>query len=394
MRRTRTPTCQGLPGWAYGVGLVGAICFGQTCPGDDVWVGQPGRVALRYSDVTIQGDEGGKLVFRTRAGTTVSKPIEQIARIRIEDVVQIDQAEQALDRRDHAAAIAPFEQALRRAGSDWLKTYLHAKLVVCYDAEGRLPEATTSWIEVLRRWPTYAETLQPKRLHAKGSPLHRQTLNLIESALTKPDLSAEVGKSLRKLRSAIWRIEGDPRADAAGEPDRAEANRPVESAERSREQSTSETKVPTEGVDVVGGLGRATRLAESGRHDEALEEIHRALVGIPEYHRKAYLPRLLVAKANSLLARAEALAKEGKTEAARREFIHGGLAAMQVVTFFPESPSFIEALYLVGRCHEKIGRTKQAIELYRECRAYAVGRGQADWKRRATQALERLDAKP
>jgi hypothetical protein len=107
-----------------------------------------------------------------------------------------------------------------------------------------------------------------------------------------------------------------------------------------------------------------------------------------------YLPQLLVLKAECLLARGDALVKDKKMEQARREYVHGGLAAMHVVTFFPESLSFIEALYLAGQCHEKIGRKGQAIALYRECKDYAIGRERPEWRRRAAQAMERLDAKP
>jgi tetratricopeptide (TPR) repeat protein len=369
-------------------------CLTQRLRADDVWVGQAGRSPLKYNDVSIRGEQAGELFFRSRAGNVISKPMEQIVRIRVDGEAQLDRAEQAFEKHDLRAAIPAYERASRETRQNWLKSYVTARLVACYDAEGRLADAVKAWIETLRTWPTYGAMIRPGKLQTKGSPLHGQALALIEAAPAAGPLSPEAVRSLKQLHAAILQIEQGRPSTTSRTAGSETAEQPEASGPAGEKELAAAGAGPAGKVDVAVALGKAKNLAERREYDEALDEIQRAIKDLPERRKKAYLPELLVLKAECLLARGDAFAKADKAEQARQEYLYGGLAAMQVVAFFPEGASLVEALYLVGQCHERIGRTEQAVSLYRECRDYAIGRGRPEWGRRAAQSLERLGAKP
>jgi len=396
MIRNATFRCGRWSACGRAFGLVVPLVVAVPADGDDVWVGRKGGSPLRYSEVDIRGEQAGELVFRVRSGSIVSKPLEQVARSYVEGEAQLNQAEQAFSQGNSAAAIPAYEATAEQAKQKWLRSYALARLVGCYSAEGRLVDAVKAWLEVLKTWPTYGTLIQPDRLQGKGSPQHRESLVLIDGVLAGGDLSSEVVRAIKKLQLAIWKVEQDPRANEA---ERRAATKPT-GGSTSRRPGKAEKEDSEEGGapsardsgDTAADLAKANRLADAGKYDEALEVIQEALERIPEDQRKAYLPRLLAAKAAGLLARGDALTKDNKPEEAAREYVYGGLAAMHVVAFFPDSISFIESLYLAGLCHEKIGRNGQAIALYQECKEHATGRGRPEIARRATEALQRLKA--
>lgn len=378
--------------WTWS-GVIALAWLGvATASADDVWVGQPGRKPLKYSSVEIRGDQAGELVFRGRAGNLLSKPVEQIARVNVADEPDVGKAESLFEDGDHEAALPLYERVARKTEQKWLKRYATARLVTCYDETGRLGDAVRAWIETLKVWPTYALTLRPIRPAEKGSKLNAEALALIAEAL-EGDLTSAVRGAIEKLQTAIWRAEGDPRAEAAVKERVGDRSERAEPDKRPAAREEPAPTAPKRRTDASGALARATRLADDGRHAEAVALINETIPGVSERRRKNYLPRLLTLKANCLLAMGDALAEAGKDDQARRHYVYGGLAAMHVVTFFDESQSFVEMLFLAARCHEKIGRKKLAIALYKECGEFAVGKERGKWKRQAAQALERLDVK-
>ncbi len=359
--------------------LAAALGVAARVSADDVWVGRPGRTALKYSSVRIRGDVAGELAFSTQVGTPVSKPIEQIVRVHVDGQDVLNRAEELFEQGKHADAIAPYEKAISQIEKPWLKRYVTAKLTRCYDAAGRLADATRAWIETLEVWPTYAGRLTPTKLGPKGSKVNQEALSALDAAL-KGKLSPEAQTAVRKLHAAIQQTEG--------------GGAPAVPASAPGPDRTPPTEVSASGVPPARALANAAGLLKEGRHDAAVAEVNRGILGLSETSRDSYLPRLLALKAAALLAKGEALAKANNADEARRQFVYAGLAGMHVVAFYPESNSFIESLYLVGQCHEGIGRVRQAVALYRECREYAIGRSKPKYERLATQALGRLDAKP
>lgn len=373
-----------LPGAVLLTAALSAV--GPLARGDDVWAGSPGRRPLKYSAVEIRGDQDGVLAFRAKGGNLVYKPIEQVVRVHVDRQADLNQAEELYEAADYASAIELYESVAGKAEQTWLKRLATARLIVCYDVGGRFGDAVQAWVATLKIWPSYALSHRPVKPGEKGSKANKQALDAL-SAAAKNELAPAAMQAIKDLQSAVWKAEGDSRGTApgkAGQPD-------AESSGRPRGEQQASTSSGT--VDVVSALGKATRLAEDGHYDRALTEINGAIAGVSERHRQAYVPRLLALKAQCLLAQGDKLAAAKKTDEARLQYVYGGLAAMQVVASFPESPSFVECLYLTGQCHEKIGRTKLAVSLYQECKEFAIGRKHPKLERLATQALERLDAK-
>ncbi len=392
MRRPQRTAPRATYRWVDLVCFVVVLVAGGRASADDVWVGKPGRKPLKYSSVRIQGDEGGELVFRTRTGNEVSKPIEQIARVNVDDEDALNEAEELFASREYDDAIRGYEKARTQTDRPWLRRYVTARLIVCYDAEGRLVDAVKAWVETIKVWPTYGVGLAPEKLGRKGSQAHRQALDQIKQALSG-DLTPVATRAVKRLRAAIWRVEQDPRAGAVDQDEPPKPDRTGRDQSGVRPRDRTAAARPTETVNVSETLASARRLMDDRRYDQAVSQINRAISSVTEQRGVKQLHRLLAQKGTCLMAQGDALAGDDKADQARRAYVHGGLAAMHVVTFFPQSASFIECLYLVAKCHEKIGRTKQAIALYRECREFAIGRKQPKWKNLSTEALKRLDVK-
>jgi tetratricopeptide (TPR) repeat protein len=369
--------------------LVAIVCAGGSIVrADDVWAATPGRRPLKYSSVQIRGDQNGVLAFRPKRGKLIHKPMEQVVRVRVEGQADLNQAEELFADGDCASAVELYESVAKQAQQTWLKRLATGRLIGCYEADDRFGDAVRCWVATLKVWPSYALSHQPTRSGEKGSQANKQALESL-AEVEKTELAPAAAKVVKKMQTTIWKVEGDPRGAAAP----AEAEQSPESYTEAPPAKAEAPRKPTGSVDVIYVLGQATRLAEAGHHDRALTEINRAIAGCPERKRDAYLPRLLALKAQCLLAKGDALAKGNKAEQARRQHVYAGLAAMQVITFFPESPSFIDCLYLTGQCHERIGRTKLAASLYQECKEFAIGRKRPKLERLSAQALERLDVK-
>jgi len=358
---------------------------GRPALADDVWIRGSRQTPTKRGSVRIRGDRSEKLLFSSRGGTPLSRPIGQVVRIRVDGEPKLDEAEALFQDGDYAKAIAPYERVRTQTSQAWLKRYVTARSVTCYDAEGQLADAIKAWVETLAVWPTYGLTLRPKNLADKGPDAHEEALGVLGDALADENLAEEVRQAIEGLQAAIKRAgPGSPGA----EPQRA---RPAQS-DRSADRSADEA-APTERVNVVEVLGNANRLSKAGRYDEAVQEINRAMPAMTGKRRKTSMPQFLALKARCLLAKGDALTDANKKEQAKRAYVYGGLAAMHVVAFFPESQLFVEALYLTARCHERIGLTDQAAGLYTECREYAIGRGRSEWKVKSVEALERLGVK-
>ncbi len=368
---------------------------------DDVWIGQPGKSAMKYSDVDIQGEQAGQLVFQTRAGATVSKTLDQVLRVHIQDNEALDKAEQMLERRDYDRALPALEEVSKAATAKWLRAYAQARLVVCYGAKGRMADTVRAWIEVLKVWPTYGASLLPKKPARLDATAVREVMVLIDEAVQAGNLSESAIKSLGRLRASL--SDGRPPTTAAGtRPERAASapkDRPPEDS-GTAPPSSKEPDEPGEDeqgdmpkLSVSAAVTKATDLAQEQKYDEALSIINQAIGSTPKNDRKIYLPRLLTLKASTYMAKAEAAETAERGDEARQDCLHAGLAAMHVVAFYQDSPAVVEAIFLAARCHEKIGRRDQAASLYRECTEYATGRGQSEWGRRAKEALGKLETK-
>ncbi len=358
----------------------------RTALADDVWVRGSRQTPTKRGSVRIRGDRSEKLLFVSRGGTPLSRPIGQVVRIHLDGEPKLDEAEALFQEGDCAKAIVPYELVRARTSHAWLKRYVTAKLVTCHDAAGHLADAIKAWVETLAAWPTHGLTLRPKNLTDKGPEAHEEALRMLADALADENLAEEARQAIEGLQAAVKRAgPGSPGAV----PQRA---RPAQS-DRPDDRSGDEA-APTERVNVVEVLGNANRLFKAGRYDEAVQEINRAMPAMAGKRLKTSMPQFLVLKARYLLAKGDALADANKKDEAKRAYVYAGLAAMHVVTFFPESQPLVEALYLTARCHERIGLRDQAAALYAECREYAIGRGRSEWKAKSAEALERLDVKP
>ncbi len=373
------------------VAVAAGLLVAAPLRADDVWVATAGRKPLRYGSVKVRGYRAGHLVFLGRMGGAVLKPLTEVTRIQVEGQDELNLAENLYAEGQFPEAAKAYQSLVDVDDPDWIAPFAHARLVVCHDETGQFAQAVASWVKLLEVWPVHAVARPPVTLGAKGSQVNKQALTRL-TAVLKRELQPAAARSAKELQLALWKIEGDPRAEAAKQ---ALAEKTAEKPEPGPDRETRpERAQPDRAGNVAILRSQASRLAQTGRYEEALPAINRAVAAVSQASAQRYLPGLLTLKATCHLGRAAELEKAGRTDAATRHRVSAGLAAMRVVTFFPENPAMIECLYLAGRVHEEIGQTKLAITLYRECKEYAVGRNQATWEKQATDALERLDVKP
>lgn len=391
MRRTRQTNNVTRPG-AILLCVVTVLCAAAWVRADDVWVAAAGRRALRYGSVKIRGYRAGHLIFLGRMGGAVLKPLTDVARIQVDGQDELNHAETRYADGKFSEAAKVYQTLLDTDDPDWIAPFVHARLVVCADQTGHFAQAIASWVELLKVWPIHAIAQPPAKIGPKGSEANKQALAMLDSVL-KTELRPEAVQAAKEMQLALWKIEGDPRAQAAEKELMQQAADRREPSSEGGSGAADATQAEPAGGNVGILRSQASRLVQAGEFEQALPEINRAIAAVGEAQVKRYMPSLLTLKATCHMALADKLAESGGVDAARRHYVSAGLAAMRVVAFFPENPTMIECLHLAGRVHENIGQTELAYALYQECKEYAVGRNQATWEKQATDALERLDAK-
>jgi thioredoxin-like negative regulator of GroEL len=345
-----------------------------------------------FRKVQVINFRHGRLHFRGLSKEILRKPLDEIARFKIDAFPMLSNAE-ALIRTDAEASISAYQQALEQADKPWLRDLIRARLIEACDRAGRFDQAVALFIELLREKPALATNLAPRHPGDPGSPINtkarRQLSNARESmqarVMVEPlqTLSLELllFDDVDPLPPEFAPPASQPTADFSGEA--SPATQP--SAEPPLLFGPVEQHAPAAAVPDDRGLieaapprlppdsfvlSGARQAFERGNPRRAARLLERALPYLADHQSDNW--RLLLGRCRIELGQLARAADE--LLALAESTLDHSLAA--------------NALYYVGVAHERMDRADVAAAIYREL----LQRGDlpAELRQPAQRSLNRL----
>jgi len=131
LRRART--------FASGFTIVCLIVTPKFASADSLFLGNS-----EIEDVSFQFFRGGKLFYLDSSRRIEQVPVEDIGRLKFDELPRLDDAERALSRGDLDDALDELLASMARAQSDVQRTWLHARLAGVHDRLGDFLEAASN----------------------------------------------------------------------------------------------------------------------------------------------------------------------------------------------------------------------------------------------------------
>lgn len=340
------------------VWAVGGVIFLPTAGrADQIVIGETNLPGAK-----IRAFTNGQLEFLTAEGELQSAWISDIDLIiadRGSTFADFNQAERYLAGGEPEKAIVRYRRTLHLSEAFW-SDLIAARLLMAYDRAGRIDQATSSFVQVVRgQWsgPPAAAHLIPQTIPTTRTAKTVRAVGHLDAALARTPREDE-RMVLELLRFKILHRTGDQRA---GE----------------RAEHLAGMIIPKshccERVFAVQ-LAALEEALSTRVEPEALAGLDRAIRDCPE----SMLPSFLVLKGQALL----------RTASTREDVIRASWAFMRVVIHLPDDPRAAEALYGAATAVERIGRREKAVELLTDCLARKGVR--ADIRQAAEAALKRL----
>jgi len=318
---------------------------------------------LPYPGARIVEVAKGELTFAVQGSPVrITKPLDQIVLIGIDDKPAFNQAEQARTI-DPAKAVALYDKAGESAVNLWEKRLISYRRLDALGRAGLIARWAQEWSQLLEGTEAPAAMkLKPARMGDESET--KEAIKSLTAALEKAgDIEA---------RAAMGVLVEQLKAHLSGKT----TSRPVEpgKAPTGNGGTTDGATVKPSGT---GMLGLIENLINAGEAARAMAEIDRYM----EIANSRELPRVMFLAGVARL-------KVHQTTGAREMLPEAGVMFMKVVVFFPRSNDALEALYLAGQVSELLGDSTGAIAAYT-----MVGARYPDSKSEfAKRAAERLNA--
>jgi tetratricopeptide (TPR) repeat protein len=285
--------------------------------------------------VEVKGMSDSQVRYVTSAGLLLTRPMETLEGLRLQQYPLLSKAQDALDRGDDEQAQSLLNQVYAQAKEDWLRDYVRMLRVAALARLDRAGEAAGVYIDmVVSDTPLMflQDSLSPAVARADAE-VRLQVIDLIKAA--EQAVSPQRQGFLLKL------------SEAAGEPARALV----------ASEGATVKAIPRNGLALSSSTppGTIANLFSSGQYQQALLAADEALTQPGKTSAELYL------KGMAQLALAEQTSDPAGYKSA-------GLSFMRVVTYFLRSavagPAWLEAGYV----HQRIGRPDIAARLYQRAR--------------------------
>lgn len=285
--------------------------------------------------VEVKGMSDGQVRYLTSAGLLLTRSMETLEGLRLQQYPLMSQAQDALDRGDDEQAQSLLNQVYAQAKEGWLRDYVRMQRVAALARLDRAGEAAGVYVDmVVSDTPLMflQDSLSPAVARADAE-VRLQVIDLVKAA--EQAVSPQRQGFLLKL------------SEAAGKPARAIA----------ASEGATIRAIPRGGLTLSSSTppGTIANLFTSGQYKQAVAAADEALTQPGKTSAELYL------KGMAQLALAEQTSDQAGYKTA-------GLSFMRVVTYFPRSavagPAWLEAGYV----HQKIGRPDIAARLYQRAR--------------------------
>ena len=298
-----------------------------------------------FNDVTVRDVVEGKLVYVAADGTERVRSLADVRGLKLTAFPDSEAADEALQAKDYDQALEIFDAIAAKSRRPWVRHWALWHKVAALDKLDRPAEAVEAYLELVR---------------GKADPYFLASPPL-ESLQAAPDARRkDIAARLRGLRRTL--AKGPAREpfekmlellDAERRPANAPATAPegAPGGAAAKPTETGPAAVMTSAIDAADPV---TRLLHDGQFDKALTETTRRLSNKE--------PRM----AMRLYQRGLAQLHLAERSDDRRLYLDAGLSFMRVAAYFPRSSYAGPALVEAGVVHEKIGRHKLAVKLWRK----------------------------
>ena len=392
------------------IGLAAAamvLALATTAPADKVTL----KSGLPYDPVTVSDVSGGVIAFRIAAGSSVSKPLADVAVIELTGQDAFNQAEKLLAEGKAADAAEAYLAVEKSLADGWKKALVRYRLMAAYDAAGQFDKAVKLWLEIAQAKPDPGNLgYRPSKFPAAGSTERAKVIEMLQAELKKTPSQA-VQEAIAKL---LADMKEGPKAET---PAAAPAPTPVkeqpatrtatqvkpagpkETAKQpefpgvqpefpgtgkpERPAATERPERPGAGAPAVAGASLIRQADEAIRNNRYSDAV-KLLESNVDRLSSADLPGGLycLGKAQLELAR-----KNTRAEEAREGSLKAGLNLMRVAVHFGASEYAPRALLAAGEVNEQLGNLRAAQAAYE---AVVKNYGETEFAKAAKDAIENV----
>lgn len=330
-------------------------------------------------DVSIQGIEGGQVLYVNRVGTELSRPLGGVQGMRLTNFPQLGQAEEAAERGDRRGEIEKLNHVRSRTNTQWLRNWVGYRLVAGYNDLGMAAEAMDVYLRLaMEQAPVYYLAHPPLESVGRADKGTQEQLRQ-RIAETMELLDPSQAAAVRQLLEAI--SPDTPLGGAGldgGDPSGGQAATTQNPAGNGEPPPTTPSALHLTLAKDLDVGDPVTIMLIHGQFEEALSQANKLMENDGEK-----LPMRLYQRGIALLN----LAQDDNDDPKRYQ--DAGLSFMSVVAYFPKSsyvaPSIVEA----GLVHQRIGRAGIARKLLDQASAIL---DPEDDPRYAARLQELLDA--
>ena len=332
---------------------VAALCLAPAAlRADTVWTRTGANTPIPIEGTVTQIAEG-KLQMQGKNGNLVTRPLDQVWRVKVDSEPALSEAEEAFEQNKFDVAAAAYDRALASTKKDWVRDRAAERLVVAAEKAGQFPLQAAAYAQIALRDPIGAADKKP----------------------VVPADKAQVAKAIPFVERAFATKATDPLRGFLGEL--------YVAAERF--DDLNKLTPPGAAKDPAIIVLQATATAKKGNPAAAIQSIeqNKALITQPDQQFEALF---------TLAQAKEALA--GTDPAKMQE---AALAYMRVVAHFgtKNDPRVVDSLNRTAGLLERTGQPAEAATMYAQVAADPRAKARPGLAAEAQKNADRLKgAKP
>jgi TolA-binding protein len=314
---------------------------------DTVYISSTGTGSgVPSPNAKIKNVADGQLTYTAFSGNDVSKPLDQVVRIEVDNEPALNAAEQAFVDQKWNAAVDGYIKVARATNKPWLKDWATVRLLTAAQKSNRFDAASTAYIGMLLRDPAAAAKYKPQFPDASSSYLDG-AITEATNALGTNDITDRQKLGLLNYLSDLYTA----KKDSAGQ-DRIQ--------QQIDEILAKDPSNPAAGQAIARrALTNAQRALDSKDYARAVSEIDTAKTRFID----------LSQQADALFILAEAKYAQAAAKRDANDLRDAALAYMRVVANFkdaPNHPHVVESLLKTATIEEQLGDPAAAQLLYQQ----------------------------
>lgn len=194
------------------VAIASALALAAVADADTVTLRLPdSTVTEQFSNAKVSSIENGAITFSTSDGRTLTKKMDLVADLSLDDEPAFDQAMRDFQANRLDRAADEFEQTIQKTDKPWLRTFCAPRLADAANRTGRFDEAVEAYILIIQSDPAEAAKYRPS-VPGPGSDALDPAAASLQSAADAPGLMPEQEQALLALLLEVQRARHDEQA--------------------------------------------------------------------------------------------------------------------------------------------------------------------------------------